>query len=289
MSRRSDLLVETDWLAEHLHDSDLRILECTVYLHPADVPGGYRVESGRWRWEQGHIPEAGFADLQDDLSDRSSPLRFTLPPAAQFADAMGRYGVGPGVRVVLYDRFVNMWAARIWWMLRAFGFDGAAVLNGGWKKWTQEALPVATDDGARPARRFIARPRPELVADKAGGLAALGQSGACVINALTEEQHRGTGGVSYGRLGHITGTDNVPARALVDPDTHAYLPDEALRAKFARAGALDACRVVTYCGGGIAASSDAFALALLGREDVAVYDASLSEWAAAPSLPMEQG
>ena len=107
MSRRSDLLVETDWLAEHLHDSDLRILECTVYLHPADVPGGYRVESGRGRWEQGHIPGAGFADLPDHLSDRSSPLRFTLPPADQFADAMGRYGVGPGVRVVLYDRFVN--------------------------------------------------------------------------------------------------------------------------------------------------------------------------------------
>jgi thiosulfate/3-mercaptopyruvate sulfurtransferase len=289
MSRRSDLLVETDWLAEHLHDSDLRILECTVYLHPADVPGGYRVESGRGRWEQGHIPEAGFADLQDDLSDRSSPLRFTLPPADQFADAMGRYGVGPAVRVVLYDRFVNMWAARIWWMLRAFGFDGAAVLNGGWKKWTQEGRPVATDNGIRPPRRFVAKPRPELVADKAGVLAALGQSGACVVNALTEEQHRGTGGVSYGRPGHITGTDNVPARALVDPETHAYLPDEALRAKFARAGALDARRVVTYCGGGIAASSDAFALALLGRDDVAVYDASLSEWAADPSLPMEQG
>ena len=289
MSRRSDLLVETDWLAEHLHDSDLRILECTVYLHPADVPGGYRVESGRGRWEQGHIPGAGFADLPDALSDRRSPLRFTLPPADQFAAAMGGYGVGPGVRVVLYDRFVNMWAARVWWMLRAFGFDGAAVLNGGWKKWTQEARPVATDDGARPARRFVARPRPELVADKAGVLAALGQSGACVVNALTEEQHRGTGGVSYGRPGRIAGTGNVPARALVDPETHAYFLDETLRAKFAAAGALDARRVITYCGGGIAASSDAFALALLGRDDVAVYDASLSEWAADPSLPMEQG
>ena len=289
MSRGNDLLVETDWLAAHLHDPDLRVLECTVYLHPADVPGGYRVESGRGRWEQGHIPGAGFADLPDDLSDRSSPLRFTLPPAHQFADAMGRYGVGPGVRVILYDRFVNMWAARIWWMLRAFGFDGAAVLNGGWKKWTQEGRPVATDDGARPPRRFIARPRPEIVADKAGVLTALRESGACVVNALTEEQHRGTGGVSYGRPGHIAGTGNVPARALVDPETHAYLPDETLRAKFAAAGALEARRVVTYCGGGIAASSDAFALALLGRDDVAVYDASLSEWAADPSLPMEQG
>ena len=289
MSRRTDLLVETDWLATHLHDPDVRVLECTVYLHPADVPGGYRVESGRGRWAQGHIPGAGFTDLQEDLSDHRSPLRFTLPPAEQFAAAMSRYGVGPGVRVVLYDRFVNMWAARVWWMLRAFGFDGAAVLNGGWKKWTLEKRPVGTDDGARPPRLFAARPRPELVADKGGVLAALGESGACVLNALTEEQHRGAGGVSYGRPGRIAGTTNVPARSLVDPETHAYLSDETLRARFASAGALDARRVVTYCGGGIAASSDAFALALLGRDDVAVYDASLSEWAADPSLPMEQG
>jgi thiosulfate/3-mercaptopyruvate sulfurtransferase len=110
-----------------------------------------------------------------------------------------------------------------------------------------------------------------------------------VLNALTDEQHRGTGGVHYGRPGRIAGTGNVPARDLVDPHTHAYLPLEQLRAKFAAAGALDARRVVTYCGGGIAASSDAFVLALLGRDDVAVYDASLSEWAADPALPMETG
>jgi len=289
MSRREELLVETDWLAARLDDPGVRVLECTVYLHPADLPGGYRVESGRARWAEGHIPGAGFADLQSDLSDQSASLRFMMPPAAQFAEAMSRYGVGGGVRVVLYDRFVNMWAARVWWMLRAFGFDGAAILNGGWKKWTLEGRPVAADDGVRPRRSFVARPRPELVADKAGVLAALGEAGACVLNALTEEQHRGTGGMAYGRPGRIAGTANVPARALVDTATHAYLSDDALRAKFAAAGALDARRVVTYCGGGIAASSDAFALALLGRDDVAVYDASLSEWAADPSLPMEQG
>lgn len=288
-SRREQWLVETDWLFERLDDPRVRVLECTVYLHPADVPGGYRVEPGRARWAEGHIPGAGFADLQTDLSDPGASLRFTMPPAAQFAEAMSRYGVGEGVRVVLYDRFVNMWAARVWWMLRAFGFDGAAVLNGGWRKWSLEGRPVATDDGARPRREFTVRPRPELVADKAGVLAALGQERTCVLNALTEEQHRGTGGVTYGRPGRIAGTVNVPARALVDPETHAYLPDDALRAKFSEAGALDARRIVTYCGGGIAASSDAFALALLGREDVAVYDASLSEWAADPSLPMERG
>jgi thiosulfate/3-mercaptopyruvate sulfurtransferase len=288
MTSRPDLLVTAEWLARHLDDPGLRVLECTVYLHPADVPGGYRVESGRARWAQGHIPGAGFVDLQDELSDRTSPLRFMLPPAAQLAEAMGRHGVGDGVHVVLYDRFVNMWAARVWWMLRAFGFDGASVLDGGWKTWSREGRPVATDDGTRPPRHFTPRPRPALVADKAGVLAALDDERACVLNALTEEQHRG-GGVTYGRPGRIAGSGNVPARELVDPDTHAYLPRETLRSKFAAAGALDAGRIITYCGGGIAASSDAFALALLGRDDVAVYDASLSEWARDPALPMQTG
>jgi thiosulfate/3-mercaptopyruvate sulfurtransferase len=286
---RPGFLVESGWLAEHLDDPEVVVLECTVYLQPAAVPGGYRVESGRTAWAQGHIPGAGFADLPEDLSDRSSKLRFMMPPATQFAEAMGRYGVGDGVRVVLYDRSVNRWATRVWWMLRAFGCDDAGVLDGGWKKWTLEGRPVATDDRARAPRRFQARPRPGLFTDKAGVLAALDDKRACVLNALTSEQHRGIGGVGYGRPGRIAGSVNVPARDLVDPKTHAYLPAETLRKKFAEVGALEAGRVVTYCGGGIAASSDAFVLALLGRDDVAVYDASLSEWAADPALPMETG
>ena len=286
---RPQHLVETGWLATHLHDPAVRVLECTVYLHPADVPGGFRVESGRAKWAEGHIPGAGFVDLQEELSDRASTLRFMMPPAAQFAEAMGRAGVGPGVRVILYDRAVNMWAARVWWMLRAFGFDEAAVLNGGFKKWTREGRPVGTDAGTCPLRTFTPRPRPGLIADKAGVLAAVGTPGVCVLNALTEEQHRGTGGTSYARPGRISGSVNVAARDLVDPETHAYLPADVLRAKFEAAGALDAKRVVTYCGAGIAASSDALVLTLLGRDDVAVYDASLSEWASDPGLPMERG
>jgi thiosulfate/3-mercaptopyruvate sulfurtransferase len=287
---RPQYLVETDWMAKHLDDPEIRLLECNVFLHPApDMPGGFRVESGRTKWAEGHIPGAGFVDLQEELSDRTSKLRFMMPPATQFAEAMGRAGVGDGVRVILYDRSVNMWAARIWWMLRAFGFDNAAVLNGGFKKWTGEGRPVATDAGTRPARTFTPRPRPALMADKAGVLAALGESHACVLNALSEEQHRGTGGSTYGRPGRIAGSVNVVARELVDPQTHAYLPADVLRAKFQAVGALDAKRVVTYCGGGIAASSDAFILTLLGRDDVAVYDASLSEWATDSSLPMDRG
>jgi thiosulfate/3-mercaptopyruvate sulfurtransferase len=284
---RPQYLVETEWLTQHLDDPGVRILECTVYLHPKPE-GGFFAESGQAKWAESHIPGAGFADLTQELSDRTSKLNYMMPSAEQFAAAMGRYGVGDGVCVVLYDRAVNMWAARVWWMLRAFGFENAAVLNGGWKKWTGEGRPVSTDTGIRPARRFVATWRPELIADKQAVLAGVGDRATCIVNALTPEQHAGTGGVVYGRPGRIKGSTNVAARDLVDPKTHAYLPAEMLREKFRASGALDAGRVITYCGGGIAASSDAFVLTLLGKDDVALYDASLSEWAADPSLPMDR-
>src|SRR5437867_10723645 len=229
-------LVETDWLAAHLDDPALRVLECTTILHPRPE-GGYRAESGRAMWVAGHIPRSGFADLTDDLSDRTSPLLYMMPTDEQMASAMARLGVGEGTRVVLYDRAVNMWAARVWWVLRAVGFDDAAVLNGGWKKWTVEGRPTSTEPCAYPPARFVARPRPELFVGKDAVLAGLGQRAACILNALTEEQHRGTEGVTYGRPGRIVGSANVAARSLVDPKTHAYLPAHVLRERFAAAGA----------------------------------------------------
>jgi thiosulfate/3-mercaptopyruvate sulfurtransferase len=212
-----------------------------------------------------------------------------MPPPTVFAEAMSRLGVGEGVRAVLYDRDFNVWAARVWWMLRAAGFDDAAVLNGGWKKWMAEGRPVSTDPGDRPSRRFVSRPRSGLFVGKNDVRAAIGNREICLLNALTEERYRGTGGVHYGRPGRIPSSVNVSARAIVDPATHAYLPPDIMRARFAAVGAMDAARVITSCGGGIAASSDAFVLTLLGHKDVMVYDASLSEWAQDPALPMETG
>ena len=283
-----EYLTETDWLATHLDDPALRVLECTTLLHP-EPNGRYRAESGVATWAAGHIPRSGFADLTGELSDGKSSLRFMMPPPDQLARAMAKLGVGDGTHVVLYDRAVNMWAARVWWMLRAIGFDAATVLNGGWRKWTLEGRPISTEPCSYAPGRLVPRPRPGLFADKSAVLAGLGNTATCVLNALTEEQHRGTGGVHYGRPGRIAGSRNVPARALVDARTHAYLPLEQLRQQFEAAGALGSGRVITYCGGGIAASSDAFVLAMLGHEDVTVYDASLSEWAADVSLPMQTG
>jgi thiosulfate/3-mercaptopyruvate sulfurtransferase len=281
-------LVDTDWLAEHLNDTDIRVLDCTAFNIP-DGNGGIRAESGRKSWEAEHIPGAGHADLVTDLSDESSAFRYMLPPVSQFAKAMSGYGVGAGTRVVLYDSTSGSWATRIWWMLRVFGFDDAYILNGGLHKWKLENRPLSTEAPAYPPAIFHAKPRAGLMADQSEVLSAIKDGATCVINALSSDQHLGKGGANYGRAGRIADSVNVPAGDLMDTVTHAYLSAQQLAERFSSVGANSKSRVIAYCGGGIAASNDAFILTLLGYENVAVYDASMSEWAADASLPMQTG
>jgi thiosulfate/3-mercaptopyruvate sulfurtransferase len=285
-----EYLVETDWLAAHLGDPNVVVLDGTVHLIP-DPKITYTVKSGRDDFEKGHVPGAQFADLQADLSDNTgTPLRFMRPSAEVFAASMGRFGVGPDGKVVLYSTTNPQWASRIWWLLRTFGFDSAAVLNGGYKKWVAEGRAVETGPGkARDRADFVVKQdRGELMVGTEEVLAAIGDGGSCTINALQANQHAGTGGNVYGRPGRIAGSVNVPTAGLVDPDTGLFINADALKAKFDAVGAFDK-RVITYCGGGIAASATALALVMLGHPDVRLYDASMSEWAKDESLPMEAG
>jgi thiosulfate/3-mercaptopyruvate sulfurtransferase len=202
---------------------------------------------------------------------------------------MSELGVGDRTRVVLYDSAMSAWASRVWWMLRAFGFDEAAVLDGGWRAWIADGRPTSTDpEPNQTPVTFAARVRPGLFVGKGEVLAAIDRLEVCIVDALAREMYRGER-QAYARPGHIPGARNVPFTELVDPDTQRYLPEHRLSAAFSDVLSAEPERVITYCGSAIAASSDAFVLSLLGVEDVAIYDGSMSEWAADPSLPLVVG
>lgn len=281
-----EYLVETDWLAQHLND--VVVLDCTIHLIP-DPKITYVIKPGREDFEKSHIPGAQFCDVSRDVSDTAQKLNFMRQKPEDFAAAMRRFGISNSTRVVTYSTANVWWATRVWWLLREFGHDNAAVLNGGFQKWQRENRPVETGPGKpRPAGEFTVREVRNLMVGKDAVKAAIGDAGVCTLNALLSAQHTGTGGNSYGRPGRIAGSVNVPAASLVDPETNTFLPPDELRRHLGAVGALDR-PVIAYCGGGIAASADAMILTMLGHQDVKVYDASLSEWAKDPSLPMETG
>jgi thiosulfate/3-mercaptopyruvate sulfurtransferase len=276
-----DTLVSTEWLSEHLDDPDLVVLDCTVSVQPGE-DGGMVVESGRAGFDAGHIPTAGFADLMGELADADSPYGYAVPSPEEFAAVMGALGVGDNTRVVLYDSSMSVWAARVWWMLRWVGFDRAALLDGGLAAWQAEGRPLSTEPADEPVRVLTPAPRPELIADRDEVFAAIGDESVRLIDVMPDAHYRGEM-VMYARPGHIPTAENVPVMALLDETGHYKSTDELAALLGGDAGT----RAITYCGGGIAASSTAFVMTRLGYTDVAVYTASLQEWAEDPANPME--
>lgn len=280
-----EYLVETDWLAQHLHDADVRVIDATTHLLPWADNVLYDVKPGREDFERAHIPGAVFIDIDNELSDHTKQTHFMMPPAEQFAAVMSKLGIGSEHFIVTYATAHHYWATRMWWMLRAFGHDRVAVLNGGFQKWQRENRP--TESGApkpQAQANFRAQLRAGWVADQQQVLAAISDPATRIVNALRPEQHAGTSGVNYGRKGRIPGSVNIPALQLVDQN-NVYKPVEELSRMCEPA--LDAQRVIAYCGGGIAATSAALVLTMLGHNNVQLYDASLSEWAPNSALPME--
>ena len=283
-------LVSQEELRAALGDERVRVFDATVFLRRA-VPGGpYEVVSGRQQYAAGHIPGAAFADIPGELSDPAAPYPFTVPLAAYFAAAIGRLGVGDDTHVVAYAQDTPMWATRLWWLLRYFGHDDVSVLNGGLPAWLAAGGPVEPGEATYPAAVFTARPRPELLASRHDvEEIATGAASACLVNALTQDAFRGDGPGAYSRPGRIPGSVNVPWSGLVDPKTNRFRPSADLVAALRSGGVDDGQPVVAYCGGGISATVDLFALALTGRADARLYDGSLTEWSADPNLPLVTG
>ncbi len=281
----SDYLISVDELERALGDPDLRVFETAANLEPRG-PGMER-ELGRVAFDRGHIPGAQFLDLASDAADTTSGLEFTLPEPAALEELFRRLGINMDSRVVLYSSSSVMWSTRAWWLLHYLGYERMSVLDGGFGAWCAGGRPVETAVPRFPRGDFEARPRPDVFADKRTVADAIGDPSVCTVNSLGAAMHRGETRSSYARQGCIAGSGNLPFNELLTEGR--FKSTDEMREVLEASGMLDADRVITYCGAGIAATIDAFACILVGRDRVAVYDGSLSEWALDPDAPMETG
>ncbi|MBL8553687.1 MAG: 3-mercaptopyruvate sulfurtransferase [Phenylobacterium sp.] len=262
-------LASTGWLAAHLGDPNVRVVDATLPL--VGQPG-----RGRDFYDAGHIPGAVFFDI-NAVADPDTDLPHMLPSPAAFAEAAGGLGLGRGHTIVCYDAHGLYSAARVWWSLRAMGYRDVFVLDGGLRKWRAEGRPVET---AEPTPAPVAVPlafEPDLVADIADIEQAIGDRSAEIVDARPAGRFTGETPEPRASLrsGHMPGARNVPFTNLVAEDGTLKPADELARA-FAR---VDLDRpIVTTCGSGVTAAVLALALARLGRFDVAVYDGSWTEW-----------
>ena len=289
-----EFLAETGWLEQHLSDPDVRIVEVTGMLTRT-----FSNQAKEACFDLGHIPGAHFVDMADPrgpLSDEASPLPWTWPTPSRVQACMRTLGVSKQTSVVIYARsprpgvdFGLMWCTRAWWVMHHHGVT-CRVLNGGYEKWLMEGRPVSLATSTAPAGGDfpIMGDADQAIATKEAVLSAItATEQVCLVDALSQKSFEGQDLVRYGpRKGHIAGAVNVPMTSLVNPETGVFKPAADIRALFEAAGVSWDKPVITYCGGAIAATVDAFALRLCGHEMVRVYDGSLAEWTNDPRLPM---
>jgi thiosulfate/3-mercaptopyruvate sulfurtransferase len=278
----SDPLVTTDWLAGHLSDPAVQVVDATWYM-----PG--EAGSGIGDHQAGHIPGAVFFDI-DAISDHATDLPHMLPSPEAFAEAVGRLGLRRESVVVVYDARGLFSAARVWWTLRAMGFPNVFVLDGGLPRWRAEGRPLESAAPAPPAVALAPAFRPELVRDVEAVKAYVADGSAQMVDARGAPRFRGEApepraGV---RGGHMPGAKNVHYAALLNPDG-AMKSAAELRALFEGAGVDLARPIVTTCGSGVTAAMLSLALARIGLADVPVYDGSWTEWGGRADTPVTTG
>ena len=273
-------VVSTEWLAKHLGEPDLRVVDGTWHMPHLE-------RDARAEFVAAHIPGAVFFDI-DGIADRRTSLPHMLPSAETFADAVGALGIGSDDRVVVYDARGVVSAARVWWTFRAFGHDGVAVLDGGLRAWKAEGRPIAIGEATPKRRTFHAALRPELVRDLEAMRRNVATRREQVVDARSRGRFEGTEPEPRAGLrgGHIPGSLNLPYETLYRPDG-TLLPPDGLRGAFIDAGVDLGKPITTTCGSGITASVLALALYLAGRTDVAVYDGSWTEWGGRTDTPVE--
>lgn len=277
----SQSLVTTSWLAEHLSQPDLCVVDATYFL-PTQGKDGHAEYLAR------HIPGAVFFDI-DEIADDSSSLPHMLPTPEKFAARMRKLGIGDGNRIVVYDAHGMMSAARAWWMLRIFGAREVSVLDGGLPKWIAEGRAVEEGTVARRERHFTARLDNTQLRLKSQMLRNLLLKREQVLDARASGRFNGTDPEIWPgrRAGHIPGSRNLPYTQLLNAPGATFKPAAEMLELFAGAGIDVSKPVVTTCGSGITACVLAFGLHLVGARDVAVYDGSWAEWGLPADTPVE--
>lgn len=280
---KTDVLVDSAWLADHLDAPDVRVVDASYYLANDGL-------SGREEYQAHHIPGAVFFDI-DEIADDSNPLPHMLPSPEKFSSKVRKLGLGDGVRIVVYDQRGLFSAPRVWWTFRTFGHRDVVVLDGGLPKWLAEGRPVE-DGEARPGERhFTARKDSFMVRDKAQMLANLESRREQVLDARARGRFEGRDAEARAglRSGHIPGSLNLPYVELIDRSTQTLLPPEQLLTRFTEAGLDMTSPVTTTCGSGITAAVLALGLHIAGHKDVAIYDGSWSEWGLPGDTPVATG
>lgn len=272
-------LVSTEWLAAHLGEPDLVVVDASWHM-----PASGR--SGRDEYREAHIPGARFFDI-DAVSDTSHPAPHMLPDAEAFARAMERLGIGSSDRIVVYDNSPIRTAARAWFTFRHFGANQVAVLDGGFQKWVAEGRPVESGEPAPRSAVFNAAPRPNEVVSKAQVLKGIG---CALVDARGRPRFEGSEpdprpGVASG---HIPGARNLPFSSVFNEDG-TFKGRAELRRLFEEAGVDPKKPFVVSCGSGVTAASLLFAAHLLGNDRTLLYDGSWSEWGADPETTKALG
>lgn len=275
-------LVSTGWLARHLKDPDLRIIDGSWYM--PDMKRNARAE-----YDAAHIPNARFVDI-DDLSDNRSDLPHMAPPVEKFMSRMRTLGIGDGHQVVVYDGAGLFSAARIWWMFRLMGKRDVAVLDGGFPKWQAEGRPIEDLPPVIRDRHMTVQYQNQMTRDVTQVARATKLGSHTILDARAAERFRGDVAEPRPglRSGHIPGARNVPFATLLNPDG-TMKNATALRTVFDAAGADLSRPVITSCGSGVTAAIINLALERIGKSDHAVYDGSWSEWGSYPDMPVATG
>ena len=274
-----DDLVSTNWLARNLNEPDLSIIDSSWFMSALG-------RDGRAEYLAAHIPRARFLDI-DAVADTSNPAPHMLPSAEAFGRAMEKLGVGKDDRIVVYDNSPTRTAARGWFMLRHFGAEHVAILDGGFGKWLAEDRPTEQGEPPERAAIFDAVERSDEVVAKRDIVSGLGVP---IVDARGRARFEGTEadprpGVD---CGHIPGARNLPYSELYNPDG-TLKPREEIRQLFTAAGIDSEKPFVASCGSGVTANSLIFAARLLGNRDTRLYDGSWSEWGSDPHTPKAQG